>query len=745
LKPRLIKFSCPACNARLAVPDAMAGMEDNCPKCAARIKAPLPEAEPAPKADPAPALALEAAHSSSGRGILDAVLQAPEPAKRSPRAGKSKASTPTPKQERPSFSSTLFDEFLSTVPLPAKEIAPPPTPVEVPSEVPSEIPSEEPPKSERKVPAVEHVEQVPPPELPSERPPAAPPLPEPPSPAEIQAPAVLETIAPANPEPVNPAPEPAPELPAAEQIEEPTPDVAKPELGMGEMIAEQANPNPNSILPALTRHVLPSLGVGLMQVEDTPRNHRLRRRRRAIVTGILLFLLFDAAIVCWVFRHRIAEWWDERHPPILVRSATTPPSAATTTDTPSPRLAKADAVPVTGPTGEDLTASPGKPPALPPSKEPEKINPLPVDMPPAATAATTPGAVPGNDPSAGARNIGEMPGKKDSSAAQLASAVPPSPLDSEAPKAVPLPEPAPDPGPNPDVPAPAPSKPVEPSMPPIPPMPSATESLLAKTEITLPPLPPPLPPGAAIPGAPDKPAAPEPSPPATANAVTDVPSPAAKIVESNITAAARPALAALKNFLAAKTWEERLAWVQKPDTVKAAMEKHYATHPDGPVNVARIDLIERYPARSGNPPYAMFEVRGGDLKHSILVLVEEKSKTNIRVDWEAFVEFKDQLLWEFLIKPGSPPGKFRVMIRRQHYFDKDVPELDRKDAFLLSQPGADTTANAFAVKGAAAARSLSHQLGWGDSIAVMVQLVWHGEGDHGWVELKAVPAFGWRG
>lgn len=141
----------------------------------------------------------------------------------------------------------------------------------------------------------------------------------------------------------------------------------------------------------------------------------------------------------------------------------------------------------------------------------------------------------------------------------------------------------------------------------------------------------------------------------------------------------------------------------------------------------------------------MFEVSGGDLKRNTLVLVEEKSKTENLVDWEAFVEFKDQLLWEFLIKPGSPPGKFRVMLRRKHYFDKDIPDIDRKETFELNQPGADTTVNVFAVKGGSVAKVLSQQLAWGDGIAVTVQLVWHSEGERGWVEIKSVPAFGWRG
>ena len=74
-----------------------------------------------------------------------------------------------------------------------------------------------------------------------------------------------------------------------------------------------------------------------------------------------------------------------------------------------------------------------------------------------------------------------------------------------------------------------------------------------------------------------------------------------------------------------------------------------------------------------------------------------------------------------------------------------MPDLARKEAFELSQPGANATANVYAIEGWHGRAALAQQLGWGDTIAVTVQLAWHGDGDHRWVEIKAVPAFGWRG
>ncbi len=662
----------------------MAGMEDHCPKCAAKIKAPVPVPEPAPPDDPIPPPPAEVPTAKSGAGILEAVLSAPDVSIKSSHAAEPPESAP-PAKERRSFRSTLFDEFLSTVPQPPAEADPPPAAVAAASDEPREsrsIPPEPAPAGQDRQD-----------ELPRLAAPATAPVAEDDREIESQAPASREPVSSEDPEPVTPPSGAEPDLPPLEPVWEPPPPGGRPDFGMGEMIAEQTG----LTAPAVARHGLPALGVGLMQVEDTPRHHRQRRRRRATITGILLFLLFDALVLGWVFRHRISEWWDEGH-------LHAPPQAT--------------AVPVTV-----SPASAVSPPPASLAVEPEKPPQAPNDPAGPRSEPPTVAAIPDMQPAPGTGNAAEIPEKKDSTP-PIASDPPMTPAASELRASL-------------DIPA---------LIPPTPagtPLPASIEGLLPKTEITIPPLPPPLPSSAAIPEAAAK--LPEPAPDAPPAAAGEEPPAAMKIVESGITTPARPALAALKSFLAAPTWEKRLPWVQKPDTVKAAMERHYQKYPDGPVNVGRIEFIERYRARGGVPPYSMFEVEGGDLKHAIIVLVEEKSKTDLRVDWEAFAEFKDQLLWDFLNKPASAPGKFRVMIRRSHSFDKDVPDLARKEAFVLSQPGANTTANVFAIKGTAAARLLAQQLAWGDSIAATVQLAWHGEGDRHWVELKTIPAIGWRG
>ncbi len=217
-----------------------------------------------------------------------------------------------------------------------------------------------------------------------------------------------------------------------------------------------------------------------------------------------------------------------------------------------------------------------------------------------------------------------------------------------------------------------------------------------------------------------------------------------KVAESGITSAARPALDSLEKFLYASNWQERLKYCQKKESVRSEMEKHYRNHPDGPVAVSQIALVERYTTAKGGVPYCEFELRGGVLKQPVRVYVDEPAKGPPRVDWEAFVEFKDRLLWEFLEKPGAPSQKFRVMLRRKHYFDKDVPDMGSKDSFAIVQPGIDLEGHVFAPHDSAPARQLQQRLGWGSNMPMILELVWRKEGAHRWVEIASVVEYGWK-
>jgi hypothetical protein len=208
---------------------------------------------------------------------------------------------------------------------------------------------------------------------------------------------------------------------------------------------------------------------------------------------------------------------------------------------------------------------------------------------------------------------------------------------------------------------------------------------------------------------------------------------------------AQSALSVLQKFLDAPTWQERLPFVQRGTALRSAMESHAAKFGDGPIRTGQIDFVERYVNKGGVPPYCMFELSGGALEHPVLVLVEQSSKSGVKVDWEAFIDFKESLLLKFLENQGAPSQSFRVILRRKHYFDRDVPEVGSKEAFEVKQPHGPYQGHIFVPKGTDLARQLANQLGWGMDMPVIAKLTWRSSGKYHWVEMTAITSYGWRG
>ncbi|MEY4484699.1 MAG: hypothetical protein RL693_2151 [Verrucomicrobiota bacterium] len=211
---------------------------------------------------------------------------------------------------------------------------------------------------------------------------------------------------------------------------------------------------------------------------------------------------------------------------------------------------------------------------------------------------------------------------------------------------------------------------------------------------------------------------------------------------TSVPAAAQSAFDVLRRFLEVPTWSERANYVKNPVVVKPLMEKYASTSGDGPIVVSSINFLERY--TKDKDSYCTFEVSGGFLPHPVLAIVEQPANGPAQVDWESFVEFKDDQLLKFLESNGAPNQKFRVTMQRIHYFDKDVPNLESKDSFGVRQPNAPYEGHVFIEKNSALGVQLANQLPWGKDLLVIAELTWKTNGKDHWVELQAINSYGWR-
>lgn len=213
----------------------------------------------------------------------------------------------------------------------------------------------------------------------------------------------------------------------------------------------------------------------------------------------------------------------------------------------------------------------------------------------------------------------------------------------------------------------------------------------------------------------------------------------------NATPDAQPAALVLKQFFTAKTWQDRLSFTQAPEVIRPLMERYYGANSDGPLPITRVELIRHDRAPEMGSPHCVFQVSGPGMEQPLPVMVESSAE-GWKVDWLTFTEFKDKLLLRFLQSWSAEPGRFHVMMRRTHYFDEDVPNLDKKYCFELTPPEPGMSGFVFVPKGNLLARELDKSLGWEiTNVAAVVELQWRKQDRLQWVEMTAVPQYNWRG
>ena len=234
-----------------------------------------------------------------------------------------------------------------------------------------------------------------------------------------------------------------------------------------------------------------------------------------------------------------------------------------------------------------------------------------------------------------------------------------------------------------------------------------------------------------------------------------VPVPAAPVIAKPVPLAANDLVrlrqnsrVTLERFLRAGNIDERLAFSQNPDLVRAAMEQHYRKWPDGPQAVEEISFLTEGEVPESRRKFHLYNVVLKD-EPSPIPLALEQTKDGFRVDWPTFAESYTHALRTFFAAPVEGVGRFRVMLRRAHYFGTPVPgQGTERIAFTIEPPmrdetffiWADTDSIVYQEKLAAGQRAT-----WDAQSYVIVELMWKGDAKRGrWVGLHRIPADSWR-
>jgi len=207
---------------------------------------------------------------------------------------------------------------------------------------------------------------------------------------------------------------------------------------------------------------------------------------------------------------------------------------------------------------------------------------------------------------------------------------------------------------------------------------------------------------------------------------------------------AKPAVEALRKFLAATSLSERLPHTLGAEHMKPLMERYYSRLADGPVIVDRIQFVRMDPnPELGSGKHCILSLENKTWEFPVPVMLEEQPD-GFKVDWLAFVEFKDRLLEKFFQTYQEGAARFHVGIIRHHYFEDGVPNIERKDAFrVMPAPPNSFQASVFLDKDSALSQELRTRLPWETHVWAVVELEWKKLGSQQWVELSAVPQMHW--
>lgn len=292
----------------------------------------------------------------------------------------------------------------------------------------------------------------------------------------------------------------------------------------------------------------------------------------------------------------------------------------------------------------------------------------------------------------------------------------PKPIEPTTPTAEPKPAPVNEP----EVPVPTPTPAAEPPALITPPV---TEPIPAKVEIR---------PASLLP---DLPAAPD----AAEAASTDVP---AKPEE----AAQQKGLAAVKNFLAATTVEGVSANILNSAKLAPKLSAYYGKKAIAPTEFDNIVLDSGARVPETNSRAFLFRVRSPDRTQGFPVCVEE-TPDGYKIEWEAFIQCRDRVAANFWKDPASPATSLFVIVKRSHYFDEDLVNLDDYECFRINSPNPDEEEfYAFSRKDSAFVKKNRMLLNWDANYFVVAQFT-HVKNSKGvsHVEIVDIDRFNWRG
>jgi hypothetical protein len=246
------------------------------------------------------------------------------------------------------------------------------------------------------------------------------------------------------------------------------------------------------------------------------------------------------------------------------------------------------------------------------------------------------------------------------------------------------------------------------------------------------------------PTAPNPPAAPkentEAKPPATPAPQADSGESAAKEPAKVITAAETT----LRAFLEAPDWASRSTYVLSPDTVRPKMEAYAKDNPDGPTPFSSFAVKHSQVDEETGSTLFVFQVEAEGSPGGIPVAILETPKGWL-VDWESFVEFRDDQFKVFTEGPVDLKGDFHLIVTAPQGPPGTAQENENFAGFTLAPPLPDRQRTAFVRKTSPAYQQLKDATADGRIFTPVLEVAKRNAGDkQSFLEILSIKATDWR-
>ncbi|RYD25806.1 MAG: hypothetical protein EOP87_23800 [Verrucomicrobiaceae bacterium] len=200
----------------------------------------------------------------------------------------------------------------------------------------------------------------------------------------------------------------------------------------------------------------------------------------------------------------------------------------------------------------------------------------------------------------------------------------------------------------------------------------------------------------------------------------------------------------LRAFLEAPDWASRSTYVLSPETVRPKMEAYAKDNPDGPTPFESFSVKHSQVDENTGSTLFVFQVESPSTPGGIPVAILETAKGWL-VDWESFVEFRDDQFKQFTEGPVDLKGDFHLIVTAAQGPPGTAQENENFAGFSLSPPLPDRQRTAFVRKTSPTYQQLKEATADGRVFTPVLEVAKRNAGDkQSFLEILSIKATDWR-